>query len=66
MLFVPDENGVWPPGIEIKDALIVLLRGRSFKIKVEVYNYSEHPITLQSRALLGRVELIKSVTQSHH
>ena len=61
LLFLPDENGYWLPGIEIKDTLVVLPRGRSFKIKIEVYNSTEHPVTLQSRTLLGRVELIKSV-----
>ena len=40
----------------------MLPKGRSFKIKVEIYNSTEHPITLFRCTTLGRVELAKSIT----
>ena len=43
-------------------SLFSLPEGRSFKIKVEICNSTEHPITLFRRTPLGRVELVKSIT----
>ena len=46
----------------MRESLFLLPKGRSFKIKVEIYNSTEHPITLFRRTPLGRVELVKSIT----
>ena len=62
VLFIPDERKPWPPGLEMEERLYSLQRGRSFKIKIEIYNSTAHPITLNRRTPLGRVELVKSVT----
>ena len=62
VIFIPDERKSWPPGLEMEERLYSLQRGRSFKIKIEIYNPTSHPITLNRRTTLGRVELVKSVT----
>ena len=62
VIFIPDERKPWPPGVEMEERLYSLQRGRSFKIKIEIYNPTSHPITLNRRTTLGRVELVKSVT----
>ena len=46
----------------MEERLYSLQRGWSFKIKIEIYNSTAHPITLNRRTPLGRIELVKSVT----
>ena len=36
-------------------------RGKSFRANIAVYNTTEHPVTLNNKRVLGRVELIQSV-----
>ena len=62
VLFVPNESGTLPTGLELKETLFTLPKGYSFRINIEVYNSSEHAITLNGRSVLGHVELVKSVT----
>ena len=62
VIFIPDERKPWPPGLEMEEMLYSLQRGRSFKIKIGIYNSTAHPITLYRLTPLGRVELVKSVT----
>eukprot|EP00112_Aurelia_sp_Birch-Aquarium-sp1_P001431 Seg1153.8 transcript_id=Seg1153.8/GoldUCD/mRNA.D3Y31 product="Toxin CaTX-A" protein_id=Seg1153.8/GoldUCD/D3Y31 len=62
VLFEPDENQQWPPGLEITEKLLAIPRGKSFRVKLDVYNSTDHPIMLKSRTVLGRIELLKSIT----
>ena len=62
VLFVPEENSTLPSCLEIKETLYSLPKGKSFRLNIEIYNPTEHTITLNSRTVLGRVELIKWVT----
>ena len=62
VIFIPDERKPWPPGSEMEERLYSLQRGRSFKIKIGIYNSTAHPITLNRCTPLGHVELVKSVT----
>ena len=62
VLFAPDENQQWPPGLEVTEKLFVIPRGKSFRVNLDVYNSTDHPIMLKSRTVLGRIELLKSIT----
>ena len=46
----------------MRKSFLSLPKGRFFKIKVEIYNSTGHPITLFRLTPLGRVELVKSIT----
>ena len=62
VLFEPDELAPWPSGLIIQETLVALKPGKSNVIKVEVINSMEHDITLLNRTLIGRLELVQSVT----
>ena len=62
VLFVPNESGTLPTGLELKETLFTLPEGYSFRANIEVYNSSEHVIILNGKSVLGHVELVKSVT----
>ena len=61
VLFTPDEIRAWPPGLEINETLATISKGKSFRINIEIYNSTDHPILLNGRTVLGRVELVKSI-----
>ena len=60
-LFVPDERNECPSGLEIKETLLTIPIGKSFRANIAVYNPTEHPVVLKNKTVLGRVELIQSV-----
>ena len=62
ILFTPDEIQAWPPGLEINETLATICKGKSFRINIEIYNSADHPILHNGRTVLGRVELVKSIT----
>ena len=62
VLFEPDELSQWPTGLEIYETLKTVKKGSVSRIDIEVHNTSDHDITLPRRTLLGRLQLIKSVT----
>ena len=62
VLFVLEENNTLPACLQFSKALFSIPKGTSFRMNIEVYNPSEHAITLNSRSVLGHVELVKSVT----
>ena len=51
VIFIPDERKLWFQGQEMRESFLVT-KGKVFKIKVEVYNFTEHPITLFRRTPL--------------
>ena len=62
VLFEPDENDTLPPGLELSHMLLQISRGASNRIKLEIESTTNHPISLQGRTVLGRLELITSIT----
>ena len=65
VLFEPDELVNLPSGISVNDTLFTLKPGKSSKVKIEVVNNSKHDIMLPRHSVLGRVELVQSVTEIH-
>ena len=51
-----------PPVWNLKRPYLHCQKGNSFRVNIEVYNSTEHAITLNGRSVLGHVELVKSVT----
>ena len=62
VLFEPDENDTLPPGLELSHMSLQISRGASNRIKLEIENTTNHPISLHGRTVLGRLELITSIT----
>ena len=62
VLFQPDEVQGWPEALAINDKLLMLQKGISRKVPVTVVNTSKHDIILPPNTLLGRLELVNSVT----
>ena len=62
VLFQPDELQGWPEALIINDKLLMLQKGICRKVPVTVVNTSKHEVTLYPDTLLGRLELVNSVT----
>ena len=61
VIFEPDENGQFSPGLEIQESLPTVKGGKLSKIEIDVCNTTKHDIVLQSRTVLGRLQLVQSV-----
>ena len=61
-LFQPDEVQGWPEALTINDKLLMLQKGICRKVSVTVVNTSKHDVVLPPNTLLGRLELVNSVT----
>ncbi len=62
VLFEADENGQWLSGLHVSDTLLTAMTGKSSRVEVEVKNTTKHDIVLRNRTVLGRLQLIQSVT----
>ena len=62
VIFEPDELHPWPSGRVIPGKLLAVKQGKSSQIEIEVTNTTKHDILLPYRTVLGRVELVQSVT----
>ena len=62
VLFEPDETQPWLTGLVIPEKLITVKQGKSSQIELEVRNTTRHNIVLPKRTVLGRVQLVQSVT----
>ena len=62
VLFEPDVESPWPSGLEVPETLVTLRGGTSSRIRIQVKNTTDRDITLKKRAMLGKLELVKSVT----
>ena len=62
VIFEPDETNTLPAGLEVSQTLLQISKGSSCKIGLEIYNNSDHPTVLKARTVLGRLELVTSVT----
>lgn len=61
VLFEPDMEQL-PSGLQISDTLLSISRGTSSRINTSVSNTTCHDIILNKRTVLGRLQLVKSVT----
>ena len=62
VLFESEATAPWPSGLEVAESLVIVERGKSSKVTIEVVNTTSHDITVKSRATLGRLSLVQSVT----
>ena len=62
VLFEPDELESLPHGLEVPEALLTLTKGKTSRVDIEVHNTSNHDITLKGRTVMGRLQLVQSVT----
>ena len=61
-MFEPDVESPWPSGLEVPETLVTLRGGASSRVGIQVRNITDHDIILKNRTVLGKLELIKSVT----
>ena len=62
ILFEPEENSDLPYGLVVSESLFSLKPGKSNVIKFRVKNITNHNIVLPKRTVLGRIQLVQSVT----
>ena len=62
VIFEPDENPDLPYGLVVSESLFSLKPGKSSVIKFQVKNITKHDIVLPKRTVLGRIQLVQSVT----
>ncbi len=62
VLFQPDETKQIPAGLSVTDTLLSLKPGRSPTVSITVFNTHSNSITLPGRTVLGKLNLVKSVT----
>ena len=62
VLFEPDETNPWPGGLEVSETLLTVKKGKSSQIDIDITNNTNHDIVLRGRTLLGRLQLVQSVT----
>jgi len=62
VLFEPDVESPWPSGLEVPETLVTIRGGASSRVKIQVRNTTDHDITLRNRTVLGKLQLVKSVT----
>ena len=63
LLFEPDEQSQWPSGLIIQETLTTIKRGKSTILEIPVFNNTQHDIMLSKRTVLGRIQLVRSVTE---
>ncbi|RXN33638.1 Retrovirus-related Pol poly from transposon [Labeo rohita] len=61
LIFEPDVNPCWADGLEFTESLVRLKRGAPTNITIEVYNDTDHDITLMGQTPIGTVQLVKNV-----
>ena len=62
VLFVPETLAEWPDGLEVTETLLNIKPGKTSRVKVAVYNGTDHDIVLKNRTMLGCLQAVKSVT----
>ncbi|XP_042620409.1 NACHT, LRR and PYD domains-containing protein 12-like [Cyprinus carpio] len=61
LIFELDVNPCWADGLDFKESLVRLKREAPTKITIEVYNDTDHDITLMGQTPIGTVQLVKNV-----
>ena len=62
VIFEPDELHPWPSLLLIPEKLLDVKQSKSSQIEIEVTNTTKHDILLPNQTVLGRIELVQSVT----
>ena len=62
VIFEPYELRPWPTGLVIPVKLLTVKQGKSSQIEIEVTNTTKHDTLLPNQTVLGRIELVQSVT----
>ena len=62
VIFEPDELTTWPAGLAVHESLTTVKEGDATILSVAVTNNTNHDITLPGRVVLGRLQLVRSVT----
>ena len=62
VLFEPEATAPWPSGLEVAESLLIIDRGKSSQVNIEVVNSASHDIIVKSRTSLGHLNLVQSVT----
>ena len=62
VLFEPNECPQLPSGLSIQEELTSVRQGNSSLLHIKVSNDTDHDITLYGRTVLGRLQLVRSVT----
>ena len=60
VLFEPNPKWPWPDGLEVPETLTTVSTGS--RVNIQVNNPTKHLIILRKRMVLGRIQLVKSVT----
>lgn len=61
VVFVPEPPAKWPDSLEITETLLNIKLGKTSKVKVAVYNGTDHNIVLKNRTMLGCLQAVTSV-----
>ena len=62
VLFEPDELASWPDGLTVHETLTTVKQGSTSQVKIDVVNTTNHDIVLRNRTVLGRLQLVQSIT----
>ena len=62
VLFEPDELAPWPDGLTVHETVTTVKQGSMSYVKIDVTNTTNHDITLQKHTVLGRLQLVTSIT----
>ena len=62
VIFEPDELAAWPSGSEVHESLTTVKEGDATILSINVTNNTNHDIALPGRVVMGRLQLVRSVT----
>lgn len=62
VLFEPDKRSKWPPGLAVQETPTTVKRGKSTILNIHVSNNTKHDVVLPKRTVIGRLQLVRSVT----
>uniref|UniRef100_A0A3Q2EEI4 Gypsy retrotransposon integrase-like protein 1 n=1 Tax=Cyprinodon variegatus TaxID=28743 RepID=A0A3Q2EEI4_CYPVA len=61
LVFEPDENPLWPEGLQFCDTLFQVQKGMQPNVILSVQNYTDHDITLTKKVVVGTAQPATSV-----
>ena len=62
MLFEPEETMPWPSSPELGETLLTVKKGKTNFAEVVVNNPTNHDVIIKRRTVLGRLQMVRSVT----
>ena len=63
VLIEPDEQSQWPSGLIIQETFTTIKKGKSTILEIPIFNNTQHDIMLSKRTVLGRIQVVSSVTE---